>query len=203
MVAKGSRPGAAALRYVFADIHMPVIDGITMTKDIRAAEEKEGLVRTAIVAVTADVMPGCEERCRAAGMDDFVSKPVDLDNLRRVLKRWLPDAPVAAPAIDTKVLDRWMEPDDGERLDILRRFNETVTASSHDMEKALARDDLATLQSAAHRLRSGALAVGATTLGNSAEALERAAKFRDRPACEVQWGQLIAEMDRVRAQIAA
>jgi len=101
------------------------------------------------------------------------------------------------------VLDPWVENDGSARRNILLKFSETVSSSSHDIEKAIATGDLATLRSAAHRLRSGALAVGARTLSESAAALESAAKTGDRPACEGQFGQLVAEMDRVRTQIDA
>jgi signal transduction histidine kinase/DNA-binding response OmpR family regulator len=203
---------------VFADVHMPVMDGFTMTSEIRGIERAENRKRTPIVAVTADAMAGEEERCKAAGMDDYLAKPVGLDGLRAALRRWLPDKvekpatpePAAkktavriddAPAIDPTVLDPWVENDDDARRNILRRFSETVSASSHDIEQAMACGDLATLQSAAHRLRSGALAVGARMLGNTAAALEMAAKTGDRVACEGEFGHLVAEMDRVRGQI--
>ncbi|MBS0522783.1 MAG: response regulator [Proteobacteria bacterium] len=208
---------------VFADVHMPLMDGFTMTGEIRGIETAESRPRTPIVAVTADALAGEEERCKAAGMDDYLAKPVGLDSLRHVLKRWVPDepekkvpvvevkaekpAPAAVPsdgpAIDPSVLDPWVENDDAARRSILRRFSETVSASSHDIEQAMACGDLATLQSAAHRLRSGALAVGARLLSNSAAALETAARARDRVACEGEFGHLVVEMDRVRGQIDA
>jgi CheY-like chemotaxis protein len=199
---------------------MPVMDGFTMTSEIRGIEKIEGRKRTPIVAVTADALAGEEERCKAAGMDDYLAKPVGLDSLRTVMRRWLPDktdkpagtapAPKKAaapiddtPAIDPTVLDPWVENDDDARRNILRRFSETVSASSHDIEQAIACGDLATLQSAAHRLRSGALAVGARMLSSTAAALETAAKTGDRVACEGQFGHLVIEMDRVRGQIEA
>jgi CheY-like chemotaxis protein len=155
---------------VFADVHMPLMDGFTMTGEIRGIETAESRKRTPIVAVTADALAGEEERCKAAGMDDYLAKPVGLDGLRLVLKRWLPDkkdepagAPIASiksppsrpaddsPAIDPSVLDPWVENDDAARRSILKRFSETVSASSHDIEQAMACGDLASLQSAAHR----------------------------------------------------
>ena len=101
------------------------------------------------------------------------------------------------------MLDPWVENDDAARRSILRRFSETVSASSHDIEQAMACGDLATLQSAAHRLRSGALAVGARLLSSTAAALETAAKTGDRVACEGEFGHLVVEMDRVQGQIEA
>jgi HPt (histidine-containing phosphotransfer) domain-containing protein len=193
---------------------MPLMDGFTMTGEIRGIEKAEKRKPTPIVAVTADALAGEEERCKAAGMDDDLAKPVGLDSLRSVLKRWLPEkseepmkkkqpAVSDVPAIDPSVLDPWVENDDAARRNILRRFSETVSASSHDIEQAMACGDLATLQSAAHRLRSGALAVGARLLSNTAAALETAAKTGDRVACEGQFGHLVIEMDRVRGQIEA
>src|SRR6185436_15656715 len=76
---------------VFADVHMPLMDGFTMTGEIRGIEKAEARKRTPIVAVTADALAGEEERCKAAGMDDYLAKPVGLEGLRQVLKRWLPD----------------------------------------------------------------------------------------------------------------
>ena len=79
----------------------------------------------------------------------------------------------------------------------------TLRSAIKKVQKAIATGDLATLRSAAHRLRSGALAVGARTLSSTAAALESAARTGDRVACEGQFGQLVAEMDRVRTQIDA
>ena len=194
-----------------------------MTGEIRGIETAESRKRTPIVAVTADALAGEEERCKAAGMDDYLAKPVGLDSLRHVLKRWLPDEPrrrvagvakkaekpspapprATLPAIDPSVLDPWVENDDAARRSILRRFSETVSASSHDIEQAMACGDLATLQSAAHRLRSGALAVGARLLSSTRRRWRRRPRRGDRVACEGEFGHLVVEMDRVRGQIEA
>jgi len=70
---------------VFMDCMMPVVDGYEATARIRAHEREAGLPRTRIVAMTANAMPGDRERCRASGMDDYISKPLDLDRLREML----------------------------------------------------------------------------------------------------------------------
>ena len=75
------------------DEQMPHIDGFATTAEIR---RREGANRKAIiVAVTAHAMKGERERCLAAGMDDYMSKPISLERLKEVLARWCPSQPVA------------------------------------------------------------------------------------------------------------
>jgi len=72
---------------VFMDCHMPVLDGYEATRRIRAAESRQGR-RTPIVALTADAMANDRERCVAAGMDDFLTKPVSSLQLSITIERW-------------------------------------------------------------------------------------------------------------------
>ncbi|MFZ2524714.1 MAG: ATP-binding protein [Candidatus Ferrigenium altingense] len=74
---------------LFADLHMPAMDGYELTAAIRAAE-KTGKPRMPIIAFTANAIKGEAERCLAIGMDDYLSKPVQLVNLKAMLEKWLP-----------------------------------------------------------------------------------------------------------------
>ena len=74
---------------IFMDCQMPEMDGFEACREIR---KRDGSVRVPIIAITANAMKGDRERCLAAGMDDYVSKPFKQDDLRTVIQRWMPTA---------------------------------------------------------------------------------------------------------------
>ena len=77
---------------ILMDMQMPVMDGLTATRHIRAWEAETGRARLPIVALTANAFAEDSQNCRAAGMDDFLAKPVSLDALKAVVTRWCPTA---------------------------------------------------------------------------------------------------------------
>ncbi len=78
---------------VLSDLHMPELDGYQLTIAIRAEELRTNRPRVPIVALTANALKGEAERCKRVGMDDYISKPVVLADLRTMLEKWIP-APV-------------------------------------------------------------------------------------------------------------
>jgi signal transduction histidine kinase len=80
---------------ILMDIQMPVLDGYEATKLIRQWEKEHSRPRVPIIAVTADAFEEDRQHCFAAGMDDFLTKPIALDGLKATLTKWLPHAPAA------------------------------------------------------------------------------------------------------------
>ena len=75
---------------IFMDCQMPVMDGYEATRSIRTIEAQKNLSKTTIVAFTANAMKGDDEECKAAGMDDYVAKPVKPVDIEQILLFWLP-----------------------------------------------------------------------------------------------------------------
>jgi CheY-like chemotaxis protein len=80
---------AADYELVLMDMRMPEMDGLSATRAIRATERTSGR-HVIVVALTANALDGDREACMDAGMDDFLTKPLQLDALRDILTRWLP-----------------------------------------------------------------------------------------------------------------
>ena len=73
---------------VFMDCQMPEMNGYEAAAEFRRREGPDR--RVAIIAMTAEVMVGCRERCVEAGMDDFIAKPIKLEDLIGALRKWAP-----------------------------------------------------------------------------------------------------------------
>ncbi|MBS7791894.1 PAS-domain containing protein [Roseococcus sp. SDR] len=162
---------------VLLDIHMPVMDGFELARAIRAEEQRAGLSRTTLIAVTANALKGEAERCYAAGMDGFLAKPLHLDGLSRALSRFVPALTTEGAAQGGALFDpealRGLFGQDRARLSsILESFAEQAR---HDIS-AMQGAETAALGQAAHRLKGAARMVGARLLAEQAQAVESAVK---------------------------
>lgn len=193
------RAGHALQRHalLLTDLHMPGIDGYTLAATIRS-EEADG-ERMPIVALSANALRGEFDRCRAAGMDDYLSKPVQTDQLGEMLKRWLPNddaqvslqfAPVDCEEVDVlevelgpgvyddQALERLVGNDPTLLAEFRQRFVVSALNTMDDMRRAASRADQPALGDLAHRLKSSCRAIGAVSLAACCERIERA-----DPAC--------------------
>lgn len=160
---------AAAADLVLMDCEMPVVDGYEAARRIRAAEA--GGRRVPIVAMTAHQTPGERERCLAAGMDDFVGKPLRAEVLSAILGRW--GGGDVAAAIDAERFGEMEEdfsPEDVKEL--VAAFLDTTPDHVADVLRAGERRDGEELRAAAHKLKGGCLAVGALPLARAATRVE-------------------------------
>ena len=172
---------------VLLDIHMPELDGFDVARAIRRDEVAAGLPRTGLIAVTANALKGEDERCFAAGMDGFVSKPISLDALSRALGRFVPGlgeagGPAVAgagAAFDPETL-RGLFGSDPERLS--RLFETFVEAATADLATLRAAETATAQAEAAHRLKGAARMVGARMLADQASQVEAAARAGDTTA---------------------
>jgi CheY-like chemotaxis protein len=169
---------------VLMDVQMPRMDGYAATRTIRDLEA-EG-ERIPVLAMTAAAVEGEREKCVAAGMDDFLTKPVNPDALGAMLGRWLngqgadrlADVPEQAPregVLDLDRLDMLRDLDPGSTgyLDkAIDNFVARVPESVHAIRSATAANDHEALTYAAHRLKGSALNLGLPAVGHLAYELE-------------------------------
>jgi DNA-binding response OmpR family regulator len=196
---------------VLADIHMPKLDGYELARRIRAVEAGDGGARTPLVAVTANVMKGEEQRCLEVGMDAYLGKPISIDRLQLTLERWLSiraertegdtNARARSDVLDRNVLGAWLGDDASAVRSLLDKFRDTAIDAERQVGDASRRGDLAALTAAAHRLKGAAAAVGAIGVGQRANALEAAATAGDWSRCRQELGPLATDIRRVIVEI--
>jgi len=159
---------------ILMDVQMPQMDGYTATRQIRANEA--GGRHCPIIAMTAAAVEGERERCLEAGMDDYLTKPVDAARLTETLDRWLARRPSYADRLDLERLDELRELDDPDEGSYVDRAIGNFLASAEQhvaaMTDAAAAGDAEQLRSVAHRMAGSALNLGAVKFGQGARDVE-------------------------------
>ncbi len=188
---------------VFMDCQMPDVDGYTATRVIRRREEQTGR-HTPIIALTAHALDGDREKCLAAGMDDYLSKPLRRQTIQDVLGR-LPEfkpageatAETACEVFDPAPLQEIGDPE--TEVTLATMFLDQSAERLPAMHGAIASDDADRLHGLAHGLKGSAATIGATRMSEIAtELCEIAAAGRTSGALELH-----AELSDALAQTRA
>ncbi|HZF19908.1 MAG TPA: transporter substrate-binding domain-containing protein [Burkholderiales bacterium] len=204
---------------VITDCHMPEMDGYDLARAIRGTEAGNGRARVPVIACTANALAGEAEICFAAGMDGFLTKPVEMEALAKVLDRWLPlpaADPGAAPRpqraatasaagdnpIDRSKLAEISGGDTAMERDILVDFRGVNEGDAAMLREALEKRDIALVTHASHRIKGASRTVGATTLAEVCERIERASRANDWGTIAANRDALDRELDRLNAWLA-
>jgi CheY-like chemotaxis protein len=193
---------------VLMDVQMPRMDGYAATRELRL-RERDG--RIPVIALTAAAVEGERERCLASGMDDFLTKPIDLSALRTVLNRWTHDdgGQESHPQHDTEADEREtimtdgldvtrlnellnLDPGDTKYLDrAIGNFVANTPATMATIREAYANGEPDTLRQVSHKLAGGALNLGLPDVGQIAQQIELVADTGSVAGAE----KLVDELD--------
>ena len=211
---------------VLMDCQMPRMDGFEATRALREREASQGLLRTPVIALTANALAGDRQACLDAGMDDYLGKPFTRVQLLLALRRWVqarrqvdPGPPAADPEaqrvaesaaggeapLDLRVLDqlRALHPARGEQIvaRVVRTFLDAVPPQLERLQKAAAEREAAALRDVAHALKSSAAHLGAQRLSALAREIESLGRGGAAEACEPLVDAALREYERVRAAL--
>jgi PAS domain S-box-containing protein len=224
---------AADYALVLTDIHMPNMDGYQLAGAIRQQEAQTGAGRTPIIALTAIALTGEAEKCATAGMDDYLTKPTPLTELKVMLEKWLPyqetnsfadrEADYLEPnnppvleasevihsqqqdghAWDGSVLATIIGNDPTMQRQVLAMFLVKSQEQQKTLQAALLAGDAAKIAATAHAFKSAARAVGALRVAEICQELEAAGKKAELVVCQNLWLDFTQACERAEQLIKA
>lgn len=183
----------AAFDLVILDCNMPGMDGFVLARKLRAQERALVRPRVPVLGYSADARPHNRQQALAAGMDDCLFKPIDLDTLGRALQHWLGDAPdgrCRSAALTGQSLAS--APDAAVRAALLAGNTADLAA----LRVAVARADWQAAHALAHRIKGAARLVSADAVAARCEALEAACRNGDAAGVAAAMAQLVPALGR-------
>ncbi len=190
---------------LITDLHMPRMDGYDLAREVRALE-RSGLRRgrLPIIAMTADVFTSIPLQCREAGMDDYIAKPVALDELSRRLQRWVESGePSSEPPVEIKVLHDLVGDDPLVIQGLFREFMRANDGLVQTMEDALAAENFEALRAGIHRFLGSSRTLGARPLTHALEDLQVAARKSDAAGAAAELPRVREAYQRLRDYLSA
>ena len=198
---------------VLMDLQMPEMGGLEATQAIRE-QEAGGTGRVPLIALTAHAMQGDRERCLDAGMDGYLSKPIDVDELIATVERFgdgvpavVPEAAApeaAAPTVfDERAALAYSGGDRQLLKDVIKLFRSDYPTSLRRIDRALRRRDHEALRLAAHGLKGAIATVGSSAGRQAAAELEQTARSQSFEAAEQAYARLREEIGRLEEAFAA
>jgi signal transduction histidine kinase/ligand-binding sensor domain-containing protein/CheY-like chemotaxis protein/HPt (histidine-containing phosphotransfer) domain-containing protein len=188
-------------RLILMDCQMPVMDGYEAAREIRRREAGKG--RIPIIALTADAMKGTEQECREAGMDDYLTKPIDRVRLDEVIQRHITHLtadslaePTPDDPVDWEQLMVVADGDQGFAQELVQVFIDSGDATLRDIQLALKRGDVAAVKRAAHSLKGSSANMRAHMTSAAAARLEAAASVGAPAELAELERQLRQELDK-------
>ena len=209
VVASNGKQAVAALEtqtfdVVLMDVQMPEMDGFEATAAIRQKEKTIG-VHVPIIALTAHAMKGDRERCLAGGMDGYVSKPVQAEELIKAVEGLGGNSAAAGIAghYSNEVLDRdvalaRVDGDEGLLADLAKLFCEESPKLLSAVQDAVTRRDTAALKRAAHSLKGSMSTFAARDATAATLRLEELARGRELVDAEDAYRLLVVQVERLK-----
>ncbi|MCL6590087.1 MAG: response regulator [Firmicutes bacterium] len=192
---------------VLMDIQMPDLDGVETLRFIRQNGEKGRISKIPVIAVTARALQGDREKYLAAGMDGYVSKPVQMEKLFAEIERLFPLAksgelsPKNLTAAEVlKSINSLEQVDPGCRTKSLSQFNIESMALFNGMKTALDSNNMALLERLAHSLKTLAAGMGAAAIKNLAFKMQLAARRKHSDGALDLYQKLVDEVQRLEQE---
>jgi signal transduction histidine kinase/CheY-like chemotaxis protein/HPt (histidine-containing phosphotransfer) domain-containing protein len=181
---------------LLTDLHMPVMDGYALAAAVRADEAMQGRPRRPVMALTANALKGEEQRAREAGFDEYLTKPITLEQLNNALRLWLPTVvqsallprqarqrqagaprdPAASQPLQVGLLRRLVGDDRAFTLTLLRDYLADTRLHLPLLQRAVTEARLEEAKQLAHRIKGASRSVGTLVLADTCLGIEMACR---------------------------
>ncbi len=217
---------------VFMDCQMPVMDGFTATQNIRDPHSRVRDPGIPVVAMTANAMQGDRDRCIAAGMDDYIAKPINPGKLLKALDQWLPDrcyqaveepavlkeiddqahtdaSPVVETESESEVVFDYMAFSERMMNDkalirvVTEAFLEDMPTQIEQLRTQIVAGDVEQIAASAHKIKGAAANVGGMVLGALAFEMETAGRAGDIGSAQNELAELEQQFGQLKKAMEA